>query len=288
MSRLTQAILGNKTAFANYSNSPMLDPTFGGQQGWAPNLSEWVSNQAYVRRNLVCILLEAPEFFKKMPNGDKYIQTLKSLFELHALTIEGLNAELTVDVEEHAVGGGGEKQHEFTNVTRATSEPSFTFVEKYGRPIQTFFETWIRYGIMDPDTKYALVNTISGANVTDMLADMYSASALFFEPDPTHTKVVKAWIVTNMFPKSTGEISSKRDLNSASEVLNLSISFTGLSQSNMGARVMAQKILNNINKTNADPYMRKAFIDKSSADVDSAQVGYTSELKEVATERVTI
>ena len=70
MSRITSALLG-ELAYAKGRKQPILDLTFDGQQGWSPNLTEWVSNQAYVRRNLICVLLEAPRFFDKMPIIDK-------------------------------------------------------------------------------------------------------------------------------------------------------------------------------------------------------------------------
>ena len=261
MARLTDALL-NGTAYGVGRNQPMLDLANGGQFGYSTNMSQWISNQAYVRRNLVCLLIEAPKFFEKMPNSNKWVQTLRSLLELHAKSIDGLNAGLTVDVSDTPFGGGGEVQEEFTNVTRARSQPSFTFTEKYGMPIQSFLRDWIVYGMMDPDTKFANIGTLDPSAVPkDMLADWYSCTCLFFEPDPTHRKVVKAWLVTNMFPKGTGDITGKRDLTSAGEMLDLNIEFTGIAQYNLGTINFAQKLLDNINITNANPYLQKAFLD---------------------------
>lgn len=284
MARLTEAILGQK-AFGGNANQPMLDLTYGGQHGWAPNLTEWVSNQAYVRRNLVCVLLEAPRFFTLMPDPAKWVSTLKSLFELHCRSIEGFNAGLTVDTDDHPVGGANEMQQEVINVTRARTEPSFTFVEKYGRPIQTFIQHWIQYALMDPETKYALVGTLEN-KPEDLLADWFSASALFFEPDPTHRKVVQAWVTTNMYPRETGEIIGKRDLTSASEILNLTIPFTGISQYGLGVNLFAQKILDGININNANPYTKAAFLQSVSSDVAAAAEGYKKNAEDVGINQV--
>jgi hypothetical protein len=273
MSRITEALLDQK-AFGKNANQYMLDPVHGGQFGWAPNLTEWVSNQAYVRRNLVCILLESPRFFQLMPEPQKWVDTLKSLFELHARSIEGFNGALTVETDAHPVGGAGEMQDEVTNVTRARTEPSFTFMEKAGMPIQTFLYNWITYGLMDPDTKYAMVGTLGGERPTDMLPDWYSASCLFFEPDPTHRRVVKSWVTTNMFPKETGAIEGKRDLTAASETLTLTIPFTGISQFNLGTNKFAQSILDKINLTNANPYLRPSFIQKMDSNISETSEGY--------------
>lgn len=278
MARVTTAIL-DQQAFSRGLTGPMLDLTNGGQHGWAPNLTEWVSNQAYVRRNLVCILLETPRFFQLMPDPQKWVQTLRALVELHPRTIEGFNAALTVETDEHPVGGGGEMQQEFIDVKRARSEPSFTFIEKYGMPIQTFLYNWITYGMMDPDTKYAMAGTLNGSRPQDMLADWYSMSCLFFEPDPTHTKVMKSWVTTNMFPKGTGEIVGKRDLTSASELTTLTVEFSGISQFNLGTNVFAQSILDNMNMTNANPYLRPSFINSLGSELSAATKGYESELE---------
>jgi hypothetical protein len=280
MARITDAILTN-SAYANYVNQPILDLSFGGQQGWAPNLNEWVSNQAYVRKNLFCVLLESPRFFILMPNPDKWVQALKSLVELHAKTIEGLNAGLTVEFDEHPVGGAGEMQQEITDSKRARSEPSFGFVEKYGMPINTFLQNWIIYGMMDPDTKFAMAGTLPDTKPSDMLADWYSMTCLFIEPDPTHQRVVKAWVITNMMPKSDGEVIGKRDLTSASELSNLTIEFTGIAQYNLGTKVFAQNILDTINITNANPNLRPSFVQGIDPLSGSATIGYKSEAENI-------
>lgn len=283
MSRVTDAIL--QQGYSVNSNQPMLDLTYGGQHGWSPNLTEWVSNQAYVRRNLLCILLEAPKVFSLFPDSQKWVQSLKSLMELHVRTIEGFNAGLTVEVDEHPVGGAGEMQQEVIDVKRARSEPSFTFVEKYGRPIQTFLDYWIRYGLMDPDAKFALAATL-GQAPEDMLADWYSMSCLFIEPDPTHSRVVQSWVTTNMFPKGNGEIVGKRDLTTGLEIVNLTIEFTGLSQYGIGVNMFAQSILDQINIANADPFMRPSFIQQIQADVDASNNGYKTQAETVGSEAV--
>lgn len=279
MSRITNALLSGGY---NKTRNAMLDAQYGGQGGWMPNHTEWISNQAYVSRPLVCIMLEAPQMFKRMPNPEKWIASLKALFELHPRSIEGLAAGLKVDTDEHAVGGAGEMQTEFVNVTRERSTPRFAYTEKYGRPIQNLLDFWIRYGMMDPETKFALLSTTGGEPMTDLLADWYSATCLFFEPDPNHQRVDKAWVVTNMFPTSNGDIVAKRDLTTSQEILQLDIEFPGISQTGFGVKAFAQEILDKINITNADPQMKPSFITDIHADVKAADtVGYKSWTEEV-------
>lgn len=286
MSRITDAIITG--GYSRNIDRPMLDLKNGGQHGWSPNLTEWVSNQAYVSRPLTCVLLEAPKMFTEMPDSQKWISSLKSLFELHARSIDGLNGGLKVDTEEHAVGGAGEQQEEIVNVTRERSQPKFQFIEKYGRPIQTLIDYWIRYGMMDPETKFALLGTMGRAAVKDMLADWYSASCLFFEADAQFRKVDKAWITTNMYPKTQGDVKSKRDLTTGQELLTLDIDFAGISQFGLGVTQYAQSYLDSINTLNADPFMKPAFINKISPDVDAVNTnGVKSTIESVGRNSVT-
>lgn len=275
MTRVADAILQNNVGWAAGHQNPMVDLRYGGQMGFAPDLTQWVSNQAYIRRNVICLLIEAPAGFKKLPNPEYWTATLRALVELHPLSIDGLQAGLEVDVQDTApVGGGGEMHQDFVNVTQQRSNPVFRWNEKYGMPISAFLRGWITNLMMDPNTKVANIATISGAGATDMLADMYSATMLFIEPDPTHTKVVKAWLCTNMFPHGTGEVNGRRELTAAGEPTNLDITFSAISQFGLGVDAFAQQMLDSINITNANPYLRPAFAQGISADVASVTEGY--------------
>ncbi len=288
MSRLTEALLAG-AGFSAGQTQPMLDPTYGGQEGWAPRYTQWISNQAYIRRNVICILLEAPKFFQYMPNPQVWTQVLKSLVETQTRTIDGMNATLSVATQDHPIGGSGEVQHEYTNVTRTPSEPTMTFVEKYGIPITTFFYNWITYGMMDVESKYPSVVTLSGAKPTDYLADQYSMTCLFIEPDPIHQHVMRSWITGNMFPKTSGEIEAKRDMTEEGSQLVLSIPFTGFSQFGLGVDIMAQQILDSINLTNANPYLRPGFIQNISSTVNAANLnGYRTGAEQLGSEAVPI
>lgn len=280
MSRLRDAILDNQNSYARERQNPMLDLQYGGMMGYAPDLTEWVSNQAYVRRNLICLLIEAPRGFNYLPNKDSWVRTLRALVELHALSIDGLQAGLEVEFTSNPVGGGGEIQEDFVDVKQAVSNPVFRWTEKYGMPIQTFLRGWVTYLMMDPNSKFANIATLSGSRPTDMLSDMTAATMLFLEPDPTHTKVVKSWLCTNMMPKNTGEVIGRRDLTQAAEATTYDIPFTSIAQYGLGVDIFAQKMLDAINITNANPYLRPAFVDGISADVAGAR-GYES-----ATERL--
>jgi hypothetical protein len=288
MSRLTDAILQPGTAYTAGHQAPMVDLQYGGQMGYAQDLSEWVSNQAYVRRNLICLLVEAPKGFKYLPNQEKWIATLRSLVELHPLSIDGLNAGLEVEIASNPFGGSGQMQEDFTDVKETQSRPVFRWAEKYGMPIAHFFRGWITNLMMDPNTKFAAVSTLGGNKPTDMLADQYSATMIFIEPDPTHTKVVKSWLVTNMFPQGTGEITGRRDMTQANETPTYDISFTGIAQFGLGVDAFAQKLLDGISLTGANPYHRPAFVDNITADILATKKSYANDVQKLGAQALRV
>ena len=277
--RKTDALLAGK-AQAQGVNNDMLDLSYGGQMGYANNLSEFVSNAAYVRRHIFPILITAPSFFEASVYRQKLTDQLRALVERHPIRIEGLNSTVEVEFAETPVGGAGEMQEEVVNTKRARSTPSFSYFEKYGRPIQNFLEWWITFGLMDPDTKIANVGTLATAP-TDMLPDRYTMTTLFIEPDAVHGKVAKAWLCANMMPKGTGEIIGTADRQSAMNLLELTIEFTALTQKSNGVDYWAQQVLNTIKITDANPYMRDAFYKEIAADVQAANTGYAKSIEDV-------
>jgi hypothetical protein len=223
-----------------------------GRKDEAGNLfAEWINNQAYVRRNVIPLLLTYPKFFDLMPNPAELKAMLKELLELHPLSITGLQAGLTVETEEHAIGGAGEMQEEVTDVKRARSTVNFTFKEKAGKAIGFFLDMYIRYGIMDPDMKRPLVSNLLPNGSVDGIGGMYTPeyytfSMLFIEPDITHTTVYDAWLISNMYPKSNGDRVGSRDIRAAGESPELSIDMAGFSMCNENVRIMAKAMLANL------------------------------------------
>lgn len=281
MSRIAQAVLPENLAYARGETNAMVDLRYGGQMGWAPEMSEWVSNQSYIRRNLICLLIESPTGFQDLPDPDYWVATLRSLVELHAVRITGLNATLTAEFAETPVGGAGQMQEDVTDVKETRSTPTFTWNEKYGMPVARFLRGWMTYLMMDPNSKFANINTLAGKNVPDMLSDRTSATMLFMEPDATHKRVVKAWLCTNMMPKTTGDITGQRDLTAGGEASNYDVEFTCIASYGPGISAFAQRLLNGINITGANPYNRNAWVDGIHADVSRQRKGYSNNVAEV-------
>lgn len=259
LSRLADSLL---TGGYNSENKPMLNIEHGGQFGWSPvigrivdgeHFSEFISAHRYIPRNVVAILLQYPGFFDLLRNPEKWHKALKSLVELHSKKIEGLNAGITLEFDEKAIGGAGEMYEQAINATRERTQVKMTFDEKAGKPINRFLNTWIRYGIMDPDTKTALVGTLDTYKTDLYTPDYYTMTCLFYEPDETTRWVQEAWLVTNMMPKSDGEVTGAKDHNDAQGSIEMEIEFTGIAMSNNAVHTLADNILSNTSTVKVDP-----------------------------------
>lgn len=220
--------------------SPTLNLQKGGQFGYANKVgvltngksyAEYLADHAQVETNIICRVLDYPRFFDYTDDPKMWIGCLVNLLEVKPESIDGLDSSLTVDFEEHAVGGAGEQFEEVSNVTRARSVPVFNYKELAGRAIGKFLNYWIRYGMMDPDTKVPLITNSKKFEGFDgiYLPSMKAATCLFIKPDILHRNAMDAWLVTNMMPKGDGERKGQRNITQAGTLTDLPIEFSGIS-----------------------------------------------------------
>lgn len=287
MARNENVLIGNEAYGAMGNSTATLSLTEGGFFGWSPDFANSLSEQGYVRKPLELVVIESPRFFTLMPNPEKWQASFKNLIERKAIRVEGYQAGLTVETDDHAAGGAGEMMQEPVNVTRARSQPSLSYIEVYGRAIQKFHELWIRYAIMDPEAKYAMLTTLGSNAPSDLLADWYSATVLAYEPDPIHKGVEKAWLTTNFYPLGNGEVSGIRDLTTSSELNRLTIEYAGLSAVGNGINAFATEIMNFTNLQNADPFNKASFIKEIAPDVlAAADAGFKADAERTAAANV--
>jgi len=265
----------NASAFSlEHKNEPLADVAAsnllkGGQWGHLPLIGspdqqhEWMADQAYIRRDIIPIVLQAPKGFELMGDiGKKFVYMTKALFEKHARTIEGLDSSITVNSGEHELGLEGAKYREPVNVTVAESNVTISLTEKYGQAVKNFLDIWIRYLIMDPDTKGPLISknlqytdknsvAINGFELNKGVwsTEYYTATVLFIEPDILYSRVVNAWLVSNLYPTSVPNIIGKKDKKADKEIEELSIEFGGFAMHsrNPNVRKLATKVLQGLN-----------------------------------------
>lgn len=285
MSRIYADTIMDQQAYAAASNAPMVNLAHGAQMGPSVDFRNFVSNAAYVRRHVIPFLIEAPRGFQDLSRPDLYVSALKTLIELHAQSIDGLAGGITVVATETAVGGAGEMQQDPTNVTRARSEPSFVWKEKYGSPIQKFLETWVCDLIMDPNTKMPRV-IAAGRRPYDLLPDYYGCTVLFVEPDPTGTRVIRSWLSTNMYPMDGIEVVGRRDITQDMSEQEYTVRFSAMTQMGEGVDNFAQRKLNELIMSGLNANTQQAFVNQVDADVSASRVGWSSFLDQLSASQV--
>lgn len=226
-----------------------------GYHGWAAEIGDHVSNQHYVSRPLVCVMLDPPKLLTKIEGGQATIDALKALVEVHAQTITGFNAQTTWTFDQRPAGGAGAQHHEVVNATREQPTPTFTFVEKYGRPVSRLLNFWGRYLMMDPDAKFALITIMKSLEFKDLGPDMTTATMLFYEPTADMLDVTNAWLCVNMMPDTDGPQESQRDMNSQQNMRDITVTFTALAAVGPAIDYMAKSIMLATNTLKADPFM---------------------------------
>lgn len=264
---------------------PMLDVSLGMLHGYQPRYGAYVSNTGYTPRNVIPVLLEAPRGFAYLPSPGRAVAVLKNLMETQAKTITGLRSGYNVEFTERQVSGAGHMQSDPSNVTEEISAVSYTWDDRYGKAIQSFWMHYIRNVIADPTTKQPGVMNMDngGDEPTDQLADFYSFTMLFIEPDPLRRYAVDAWLINNMVPKSSGVHEVGYDKAADFAVPEVSIEFTGMPVQSMGIKQVAQEILDGINYLNAGPIQQASHVSYTSkAILEQEEMGYREELSAMA------
>lgn len=285
MATLKDRLLDSSNAFvSNTARTPVVNPFVGAQNGPLLNIGRYVNNAAYISRNVICRVVEYPRWVSYMSDPAVFRKAIKTFFEVQT-KIDGLQKGLNVEFNEQEIGAAGHRQFDITKTTITQSDLTHTMQDKYGLPYQNLMSIWIRYGMMDPEAQIPLITMLS-STVTDMLPDMYSATVLYFEPDPRFQTVQKAWLMTNMAPRNNGQDEGRRDLTAPGQPLELAIPFTGLQDTSLGVMEFAQAELDKMNREGLNPMTRKAFRASIDADVTATAGGYMERAKEAASEQI--
>lgn len=272
--------------------------TVGGQMGWMSDLSEVHGWQQYVPRNARVIVLEAPRFLSYLPNPEIWREGFRCLIEKHAKKVSGFKQGLKANVTEQVSGAAGEFLQIAGDMKRDRTEPVLDFDEKEGRPIQRMLDVLMRFGIMDPDTKTALISTLlESAAATggqdlgpdigedglpkDWLLDWFGGTILVYECDITDRFVDKATISTNFWPHETGPIDMTRELTASKDILELSIPWSAVSVSNYAVVEVAQRIHDTIRQAHTSPSNNPAFIQDIEPLLRSNKTGYISQINKL-------
>lgn len=288
MADLVQDRLLANNAFGFYQDAPSLNPKYGDSMGYNPDWVNFDSHTPHLRRNLICLLLAAPVGFKKIDNTGTMNRILKSLVELQAKTIDGVQGTVEWEYQSTAFGGAGEEHFRVSDAKITQSTPTFTFVEREGKPIKRFFDAWGRGLLMDPYNKVPYVvgmNTDVNWQNQLLVPSFQGATMLFIEPDATHQFVLDAFLSTNMQPETSGENVQRREITSGGEILEYSIGFKATTQTGPGVRAVANRLFSTLNIRGAQSVLVPAFmrnLDATTVPSGTGVAGYGQSLVDAA------
>lgn len=239
---------------------PLLGDKTGGSQKIFDN---WASNGAYMEGHVIPIVIRTPEFFElfelvQTGLGAKYRKLWIEIFTTHAETINGLDTSYKVSTESHAAGASNLQQEEYTNVEINQSNITYEILEKLGRPVHKFLRFLIRFSMMDPMTRYALLGTIPQIreNMKGVIypPTFYTGALMFAELDILGINVEKAFYAINFFPKGDGDVTGKADkANSGREMKKYSIECSSMVIENEVTAAHAQAIIDQMSIFNLVP-----------------------------------
>lgn len=228
-----------------------VNPTLGGQNGFARKPAEWVSNADYVKQDIVGVVLALPKAMDFMPDAAARKQQLKALLELHVTNISGLNQSLTVEFNESIAGSSGEMMESVANVKRERSTPTLSLPNKFGKVVTRHISDWIRYLLRDEETEAPAIiaeQAYIDAQSPELLPDMISMSMLFFEPNPNWTACNTAYLCVNMMPRGI-TIESAKNKQDNKEVEIVELAFTALTSVDKNVNALANSYMSSLVRT---------------------------------------
>lgn len=275
MPRLDETIL--KSSVSEEHQAPMLDVSKGGQSGYQIDIAGYVSQTGYTPAPLIPLLMEPPRGFYHLAEPGKLVGILKGLIETQSKNITGLISGVTVERNERQISRAGHVVRDPTKVVETQPTPTHVYDERSNKSIHKFTRYYIENLIGDTITQQPGVVPNGVSLPTDYLADFYSFTNLYIEPDRLRTSVVDAWLITDLYPGGSGDLEAIYDLTAGGDVPEITWELGGLAQSNLGVRLYAQSLLDKVNYAHAGPMHRPAFLSKVHADVaagSTAEAGY--------------
>lgn len=283
MPRTPETIIG-ADAYARGGSMPMTNLEIGGQFGHEANYPDYVSDTPHIPMPMFARVIETPRAFRDMDNPARWTAAYVALIERHARQIQGMDATLTVESREVPFGAAGEMIEAPAKMGRNRSNPSFTWIDRYGRPITHY---WNNYGleiIGDPETQ--VPNVATRTEVDDFLLDYIGGTVLFVIPDRTFRKVDNAFLSTAFWPKTFPELKGSRDVTVGADVQEINMDFAAVTQHGVGVNMFAKEILSTMSVTGTNPQYRRAFVNEITADTLATNQTYRDELEKLKKQAV--
>jgi len=237
MSDIEKALLGKNRAYGKGHGARMGRISGGGTNGYAPNFREWLNAQPIVRQHGILLLLDIPGMYKKrsgvnlVSDHTEWALAIRALLETQPQEITGFDAQLTANMGEVPLSRDQATFFEVnTSVTMNRSVPNFMYAsDKPGLPFRRILEHMIRFGQRDKDTQYAMMHQYLTTDdpTRDTLADMYTCSYIFIQPDQSGKVCEGAFLVRNSMPTTGGPVVTSRTMDEIG-IEQLDVPWTGM------------------------------------------------------------
>lgn len=212
----------------------------GAQYGFGNHLHLLDTATPLVLPRLIGIVTHVPTM---MQHHGEMGRVLKNVIERCATSIEGVDFEVTAEMQNAPAGQDGQSIKMHTGTKRSEVNPQFTIPEVYGNLIWNLFHKWIVMS-KDPDTQGATSSALGEAYSRDpQLLSSITMNMLFIQHDTTFRwdKIIDGFFVTAMMPTSTGMIGWKNAITE-SVMPSRTIPMTGILQHNANTKKVARDV----------------------------------------------
>lgn len=265
--------------------SPVVDVRKGGENGLMPVPFQWACNGNYVQQHVRPFLLTPPALFQWADDPQAEVDALIAMIELWPIKIDGIDATLSVENGASTpMGNSGEVLESATRVSRAPSKPVYGYgLDRLNQTITRYWMEYVRMYVMDPDLTYAAICQkkayIDAGSPVITPADS-TFTVLYVEPDNTLSRPLKAQIIANHKPDGDiGEMKMYAERGASLQTVDVSITFTGYSQTGQAPLLLAQAILKSINLTELRPLELVGIETKIAARVEASEIGTVASIK---------
>jgi len=245
-------------------SAPNIDLTMTGQQGAMTAPHVYDASNPYVPQQMMAVLLEAPPLFKYADNPEYEEKTLTNLIQNGALTIEGIDSTINNESGEVVTGNYGETFQYLTNSKYPKNAPTFTWPERDNAAILRFWEhyseMYLKSPVIGAPGIISSEKFISAGSPPFGIMDG-AFTALFFVPDITWTRVVKAVIGMNMWPNAAiGENTMRRAMGEGAENPQVPVPFAMFTLRGALPLIIAKAYLDSLDLENLVPFKLKGNV----------------------------
>lgn len=224
----------------------------GGQLGVGPRIMNLDSATPQVFSPAIIVMMQTPGMWKDIPSLTRII---KSLWELHAKSISGIDFGYTLNTADSLVGHDGQNISMPLNTQRSQVSPSVSWTELYGNLVWNVHYKWLM-DMNHPDTQTSYLSAqaelASGADgissIPPWLITTFSCSFMAIQPDVygTYDRIIDAAFYTCCFPTETGNLGIKREINNH-EQQERTINYKAIVQHNDNTREVGALIMKALN-----------------------------------------